>query len=817
MSTLPTPTDISTCDVNLELLFERGEHYGVVQTAAPRLAAEPSEAATALYLFRSLVSLGLIGPAMEMVSEGGGVLSELPEFQALRTELADLPSGLVAWADLQDRFEANAACVYERHEHLREHDAAFRGVRETLELYRSLDGNLHLSTREGSGIRQWLTGPCDVRQLVKSIQFAHDSKASFCGPYIVLGDHLGALFDNVCGGTDKMFLTFQPRVYLVEPDIQRFGALLYAAETTECLCSDRATVFVGAEWLEALVGHLREKTERMIPEYIVQSPNMDAAAQGRLLAALRDLTTERERAGRQIVDAVSGHYAGLDRAHWHSRYGGGGCSGLRILGLTSRFTTVLQYSMRDLKVAFDRLGCECRLLIEPNDHDLLPPVRTAELIETFRPDMVFAIDHLRTEYQEVVPENMPFVCWIQDRMPSLFRPEAGRGVGPFEFVIGHGFPECLTTYGYPADRFWPCVIPTDPERMVDPEEVPEDLEPYVCDVMYATNATATPSELHAEYREHFEGRALTFVDAAHETLMSVVRDPSFCGDYDFEGLIRRVEREIGVAILDPSAKSEILGMQRFIAHQYLREEAIRAAARWADETGGRFHLYGQGWQARPEFARFAKGPVEHGRPLGRAFRGAKISLHAGCNPALHQRVLDGLCAGGFFLIQEKPSDLSHALNQAILRHIRKCNLSPPFQLRPSDLPSPFDAEYEHFLRCRGSDPDVGVTATQEMVLNVEAECAWGCLHKASGIWPRYREVVYRGSEGLAERIAFFLSHEAERQSLASEMRAAVMANFTYDALAKSLLEFMGRSFAGEGRSLGGSCQPSAGNGGDLRV
>ncbi|MFH1419652.1 MAG: hypothetical protein ABII12_15360, partial [Planctomycetota bacterium] len=547
MSQPPTMTDISTSSVSLAPLFERGEHYGVVQTAVARLAEDPSDVQTALFVFRSLVALGLIGPAMEMVSEGGGALAALPEFQALRSDLAEMPSGLVAWESLRDRFEANAARVYERHPHLRRHNEAFRRVPESLDLYRSIDGNLHLSARPAAGVRQWLTGPCDATQLVAGIRFAHDSKATFCSPYIVLGDHLGVLFEGVCAGTNKMFMTFRPRVYLVEPDVQMIGALLHVAESMDSLCEERATIFVGADWLEELCGLLRDSADRAIPEYIVQAPNVEPAEQGRLVGALRDLTTGRERAGHEIVGTVWKHYEGLDRAHWHSRYGTAAGSALRILGLTSRFTTVLQYSMRDLKAAFERLGCEFRLLIEPNDHDLLPPVRTAEVIEAFRPDMVLAIDHLRAEYEAVVPTEVPFVCWIQDRMPSLFRTEAGRGVGPFEFVIGHGFPECLTQYEYPAERFWPCVIPTDPDRMVVPDERPDDIEPYRCDVMYATNAAATPAELHAQFRDHFEGRALAFVDAAHETLMSVVREPAFCGDYDYDGLIKRVERETGVA------------------------------------------------------------------------------------------------------------------------------------------------------------------------------------------------------------------------------------------------------------------------------
>ncbi len=226
-----------------------------------------------------------------------------------------------------------------------------------------------------------------------------------------------------------------------------------------------------------------------------------------------------------------------------------------------------------------------------------------------------------------------------------------------------------------------------------------------------------------------------------------------------------------------------------------------AAAEWARQTGGRLHLYGNGWDKRAELACFARGFVPHGRPLGRAFRAAKISLHAGCNADPHQRVLDGLCAGGFFLFAENPSDAAHALNQAIYEHVRDKRLTPPFQLTPADLPEPHAGEFARFLRIRGSDPRAVVVVTREMPLNVEAKCAWRCRYNASSVWPRYGQVVYRGPDELAERIDYFLKHEDERRELAAEMRRAVVERFTYDALVRAVLDFVGRALAGEGASL----------------
>ena len=104
-----------------------------------------------------------------------------------------------------------------------------------------------------------------------------------------------------------------------------------------------------------------------------------------------------------------------------------------------------------------------------------------------QPDLVVIIDHLQREYPQAFPPNIPGICWIQDMPATLVLHEAGRAVRPFEYVSGFGFMSAILDCEYPSERFLPQLIPTNPVQMLDPDERPEDLAPYTCDVMYATH------------------------------------------------------------------------------------------------------------------------------------------------------------------------------------------------------------------------------------------------------------------------------------------------------------------------------------------
>ena len=110
----------------------------------------------------------------------------------------------------------------------------------------------------------------------------------------------------------------------------------------------------------------------------------------------------------------------------------------RVLLLTTRFSSVLQYSTRDAAEGFRQIGWDARVVIEPTPAHRLyrPAIRRA--LDEFKPDLVFQIDHLRHEHGDLFPPNLPFACWVQDHLPNLTSDAAGAAVGPRDFVlVGH--------------------------------------------------------------------------------------------------------------------------------------------------------------------------------------------------------------------------------------------------------------------------------------------------------------------------------------------------------------------------------------------
>ena len=94
------------------------------------------------------------------------------------------------------------------------------------------------------------------------------------------------------------------------------------------------------------------------------------------------------------------------------------------------------------------------------------------------------------------------------------------------------------------------------------------------------------------------------------------------------------------------------------AMRLYRQQALRWSADAARELGLTFALYGNGWDKHPEFSAYARGPVASGRELHELTRRAAINLQIAPYLCLHQRLLDGICSGGFFLVRSHVSDVA---------------------------------------------------------------------------------------------------------------------------------------------------------------
>ena len=769
------------------------EEYVAVQAAQRRLAEHPSDTEAAFVAFRGYVALGLLGPALEML-EPPGPLAGVTELRPIREQLATMPGGRLTARTLQTRYQRNAAMLQARYPDLRHYDASFRRGAELYDVYRTIDGQYHLREKATAGPGRWLPPLCDMARLLSEIRLPHAEGSMFCSPYVVVGDQFGGLLSRIYDGTKRMFLGFTPRIYVLEPQPEVFGAMLHALESVERFVDERVTLLVGPDCVEALRQLLEAHPDRAIPDYVLRPTSGDGGGHERCVAALRDLAARREQAAISISNRVHEFYGSLPDGHWRSRYVAAANRSFRVLGVTSRFTTVLQHSMRDVKTAFEELGHQFRLLIEPNDHDLLPPVRVTEAIDQFKPDLLFYIDHLRREYPGVIPPNLPMVCWIQDQLPNLTNVEAGRSIGPLDFYIVPAYRDFVQEYGYPARQGLLWSMATDP-RVYRNEPMSEaELAPHRCDFSYVSNQSQPPRRFHEEFLSRHGGvpglRPIVeklYLVAEEE----VLRQPRTAGGRRAMTVLAEVREQLGVGELRPDVEDKLC---RFY-YQPLRELMFRQAtlewvADYCDRTGRTLRLYGHGWDQHHRLARYACGTAANGPELRAIYQATRINLQCTTYGAIHQRLLDGLAAGGFFLIRQSPFDTCHEDVRKLLEAVRRRQLAAGQAVDPAAAPEAAEA-----LQRLSHSHASTVTASEVVLRAADLDHfagmeSTGFRQVAGAAFARYGDVAFADRESFESLADRFLEDDAARQGIADQMRQTVIARYTTTAMVTALLDFI---------------------------
>jgi hypothetical protein len=213
---------------------------------------------------------------------------------------------------------------------------------------------------------------------------------------------------------------------------------------------------------------------------------------------------------------------------------------------------------------------------------------------------------------------------------------------------------------------------------------------------------------------------------------------------------------------------------------------------WAAETGVNVHLYGNGWERHPRFARFAKGPADNTTELRKIFGAARISLQATPHGAVHQRLLEGLAAGGFFLIRYVPGDMIERIYQPLWKWCVEEGIESDEQIQQRATPEVWKM-LGQLQRTLGIDPfKLGMRLVDD--LRTGADTGW--LRSAGAVWAGEYDAVAFDSKGMMRRkISRFLGDESERRRLAGAMRRVVVERLTYRAVNERLLRFVGADLA----------------------
>ncbi len=488
---------------------------------------------------------------------------------------------------------------------------------------------------------------------------------------------------------------------------------------------------------------------------------------------------KRKRGGRRRKE----YYAGKDAAYWAGRFeeaAEGRGPALRVLGITSRFTTVLQHSMAEMQKAVTASGAEMRVAIEVDDQSVENPC--VEMIAEFKPDLILQISRMRYEH-EALPKEVPFLCWDQDNLPCMRTAGATGSLDGLTYVAGHGAAFGYTALEWPRENCLFC-HPAGATHRYSAEPRAERAEEFLCDVSYVSNASGTPGVLGEQLRRRWE-KDTRLAGIFDEAMGNVLAKTEAGKAWDYVSLLNYVKELMGRSRGGDREAGWLREMAvdlNTFADRCFRHTTLGWVSRWCAAKGKAFRLYGRGWEGHAELGRWAAGIAEPGE-MGRAiFQGSRINLQIIGSGFIHSRSLDGLAAGGFFLTRGTPSDglgvegvaELHGLARWVVEHDVRTD---------AELDRVTDAGVREKVKgARAYYSRHGVSGPMCRSLHV-----WAEVPPSGLVIPQLGAITFwnEGEFGaLAER---YLEDEAGRAAMAKTMREAVLRKFSYTARWESFL------------------------------
>lgn len=558
--------------------------------------------------------------------------------------------GVMPLRGLSARFEANCAALERSGNGLA---GDLRGLKPAGEYWIGVEGDRIVLSRGRGGEGEVLGNPVTAAVAARTVGAAYP-KGVCDEPMLVAGLDQGWLWSAVYGLPTGVatWPGYRPPLYFLARDLERLWVVLHIHDWGKLLSDGRVRLFVGSDAVERCRRELIEKPELKWPKLSVTVDEgiwprgMDH--QGLINEVGGILTAEAEgnmkRYGEIYRWATPGALAAKLR--------GGGR--LRVMGITSRYTTFLQYSMRDWLSAFEEMGHEVRLLIEGADHELVTRLMYSRACVEYEPDVILMLDHYRGE-SPTLPKEPLCVMWVQDGLPGILNKDAGEQQGERDFALGYGRSECVGEYGYPARRFMPSRIGVN-ERRFSPGGVSGgELERHRCDVSYVSHASV-PAELlvKAWLSELSQAEARRGLERAFERVRGIYEAGGSITEQDL--LSRVIEEafiECGVG-LEEAEVADITG--RFfltVNNALFRHQSLL----WLADAGLDLRLYGRGWEKHPRLGRYARGVADNELELRAIYQASGINLQVTPHGAVHQRLCDGLAAGGFFLLRRCGADM----------------------------------------------------------------------------------------------------------------------------------------------------------------
>lgn len=327
----------------------------------------------------------------------------------------------------------------------------------------------------------------------------------------------------------------------------------------------------------------------------------------------------------------------------------------RILFWTSRYTTALQYHVRDCMHAAQRMGCETKLLIEPDGVHGIYPLTYQKYISDFKPDMIFSIDHFRFEHSHI-PENLPWMMWVQDPLNLIMDPKTPAKLLDRDLVMIH----CISwkefdAVGYPKKYLIDAAIPADANIYRPYALSAKEREAYACDICLVCHASDIQSHIEGMVKKFPESRR-EMIYAIYAGYQSYVYETGnlFYKKEDFLLYIRgAMSQRFGVVTTEEILHALAEDMWMSFNQRVYRQ----ALADWLIDAGyTNIKLWGDGWQENEKYRAYAMGPAQNGETLSKIYQASKIVLGNNVMTTAAARAWETMLSGGFYLSNYIPPE-----------------------------------------------------------------------------------------------------------------------------------------------------------------
>jgi hypothetical protein len=725
-------------------------------------------------LVRSLCELGLAGVVPQVLD---AIKIQTPEWlmqrAAVLAEAAKLPQGQLTWKSRASLFAENIAALSANNPGLNDLAQFWDSAQQArYQLLQARDGNLQVVDRQAPIIfAGFVGGLIDHRALERHWTYQRRGY-ELPRPIAFDGAGYGWVLLRALQSTHRTLHDFSCAIYIIEPDFVSAAILLSLHDLKPW--ANRLRLFVGPQALDDFQNAMQHRLDwdipaNMVSERISPRPALD------LQTTVAGITQARNRFDAVRLIELEAHYGAISLHQWADRFEAAARGGqkLKVVGLTSRYTTVLQYSMAELGEAITAAGHEFILCKEPDDQSANVPELTT--ISAEKPDLIIMLSRLRSENPRL-PRNIPCLTWDQDNLPCMRTPAAREGLNPMTYIAGLGARLGYEELGWPRENCILTLGASATHRYHNRPAAHALLEKHRCTFSYTSNASGTPRSVVEQCRGAYQ-KSPALLQVFDEIVEHILATSEAGRAWDTAHIQQLLDEHLATArqAITTNNRREMIMQLRGISDRAFRHVALRWVSDYCKRNQKTLRLYGNGWEQHPEFALYAAGFLAPGEDMRALYQATDINLQIIETGFIHSRVLDGLAAGGFFLSRFAPEarDLDHtqAARTAMTRRALETGCVTFSQLDASTDPLIADA----WAYARTVIP-LGAPNERCRMLDI-----WAAYPSEEFLFPELDRITF-GDEGqFIEMADRYLADADERCALAAGLRQTVLDQFSYDA------------------------------------